>query len=417
MENNFFLFILQIGILLFVSLCFRELFRRFNIPSIVGELLVGIVLGPSIMKRLIPSLYYNIFSVNSANSALSNELSCFTQLCMLLFMFLLGLQVDLKKSANQKKTIILISLFSIIIPMLIGVGGVLILPQIFGKELVNNDILDFSFLIGVCLSISALPVILKILIDLNILNTEIGSIIVSSAISNDLIGWTLFAVTIQLINQNKASIYTIALNIFIIIIFFFILILLIMLLKFMINKFNFCNKVIGIGLSMSFVIIAIIAKESNIHPFFVAFIIGIIIKNKFYNDRYIALKNLNVVGTNFLAPLYFATIGLRTDYFSNFDIKLVISIIFIAVLGKFLGAGLGALLGGMSLNKSLYIGLGMNARGSIEIIIASIALELNMINQKVYVSLVTMAIVTSIISCLGLKILLKVNNKEDIKGV
>lgn len=107
----------------------------------------------------------------------------------------------------------------------------------------------------------------------------------------------------------------------------------------------------------------------------------------------------------FFSPLYFSTIGLKANFFQDFDLQLVLIIVVFACIGKILGSSVGARLGGLRWNQALTIGLGLNARGAVEIIIASIALEAQVIDRRIYVSLVIMAIVTSIGSALGLKLI------------
>lgn len=413
MNNSLFLFFLQVGILLSVSLIFSKLAKRYKIPPIIGELFAGIVLGPSILKNICPKIYYSIFNFDSP---ISSELNCFTQLSMLFFMFFLGLEIQLKASLKKKKTIILTSLFSMIIPMLIGFGTVIISPNVFMVDMTNKNKIYFALFIGIALSISALPVILKILTDLKILNTNTGLIIASSAIINDLVGWSLFAGLITLITQKTLSVCSITLNVIKIIIFPFLLYLIIKVLKPIINKHIFGKKGISIGFIISIIVlVAAIAEKSDVHPFFAVFIIGVIFKNQFFKNQNNSINSsLNTLCADFLSPLYFATIGLKTDFFRNFDMSLVIVIIVVACLGKILGAILGAALGGVNWHEAMCIGVGLNARGAMEIIMASSALELNIISEKIYVSLLSMAIFTSVVSGLALKLILPINQSKEM---
>lgn len=300
MEGDLFLFFMQISILLLAALSLGGLARRINLPAIIGELLAGILLGPSIMG-LLPETYSKMWGFTGG---VSEPLSYFTQFAMLFFMFYLGLEIELKHFFNSRKTIIITSVLSLIVPMLIGIGIIFVFSEVFTSGSGNLHPVYLAGFMGVALSISALPIILKILSDLNILNTRTGSIIVGSAIINDLIGWSLFAGGIFLISQENRSGLQIATRMLTIVTFPFIMVLVFKWLKSFINQQLTRVKGANIGFVIFLVVlIAALAEKNHVHPFFAVFIMGILFKHQFYNDTIKTLKGgLSSICTYFFRP-------------------------------------------------------------------------------------------------------------------
>lgn len=393
--------LIQLGFLIAAIMIFRKLSDFFDFPPIFGEIIGGIIMGATVLKALIPGLYNIIFP---QNGTMYNELTFLIQIGMILFMFTSGVKVNTEFIKTEKKAVAFTSITSILIPFILGYIVSFAFSRLQGDLSFQNRYI-FPLFMGVALSISALPIIIRILTDLNLLDTDIGRIIVSAATINDFIGWILFSIVLQVFSGT--SLLGIIKSTLIIIISVFIYFTTRKLFKFkMLLKIK--DK-ISIDLIVLLVIFLVyILQILGIHPFFSSFIIGILINKSFNIKNNYNYKFLHDISLKFFAPLFFISLGLKVDFLNKFDVKIVIIIIGISCLGKFIGGVLGAVSGGMSFDKAVCIGIGLNARGSMEIILASIALENSLIDQRIFVSLVFMALFTSLITSPLLK---KVINK------
>lgn len=397
---------MQVSCMLGVALLFGQIMRSFGQPAIFGELIGGIILGPTVMGNLFPTLYGSFFQ--KANP-LTPQIDSLIQIGMLLFMFVKGLEIEFGVTRKRVKCIVLTSIMGIAIPFCLGVVAVLVIPLIQGDYIAAFPQLIPIF-IGTALSISALPVILRILEDLKVSKTEIGAVTIISAAINDLVGWTIFAcITGSL--MYTVSINTLCITILKIICFLAILLGIVpkasqVLTTYMNKLFNFRDVYIGMVI-ITVLLASILGESLGVHPFFSAFILGIALRKIFDNKGRYTREIISKFAMGFFAPLYFVSIGLKVNFVEFFDIKLVMVIIIIAYLGKISGAGFGALMGGMKAKQALSVGVIMNARGAMEIVLASTALEFKIIDNRIFVALVVMAIVTSLASVPLLKYILK----------
>jgi Kef-type K+ transport system membrane component KefB len=265
----------------------------------------------------------------------------------------------------------------------------------------RDNILPFALFIGTTLSISALPVISRILMDLKLLKSRLGTVIVSSATIDDLIGWFLLAIIMNSLlppGESPTNIWIMLLRIAGLFIIILTLGRWIMQRALRWYEERFTDSGILLGLFVLLALLAASAVEAiGIHAIFGAFLVGIAIaQNK--DKRSKAHEALYQLVNYVFAPLYFVSIGLRANFSTNFDLVLVLILIMVASLGKILGATLGAWLSKMPAREALVVGFGMNARGAMEVLIASIALEYGIIDQRIFVALVIMAFVTTIIA-------------------
>lgn len=390
-------FFIQISAMLLVALSFGHLMRRLKQPAVFGELIGGIVLGPTVFGLIAPDLYTQLFSVSDTASTAREA---FIHLGMLFFLFVAGLEVNLAHLSHHKRSVTLVSTLGIMFPFAFGIGSVKFFPTLWHQKETGSFWL-LALFIGMAFSISALPVIARILLDLDLMRKNLGQIIIASATINDLIGWTLFAVILS--NFNPAG--RLVRNLYLTVILAVIFIALVFIIRRWVGqkvislqkKFP---KEIGrlLGITALLILIAAAVSEAiGIHGFFGAFIIGVALERVF-NRKSPAKENISHFATGFFAPIYFVSIGLKANFAVNFDISLVALILVAACTGKILGAGMGALFSGFPPRESLAIGFGLNARGAIEMILASIALEYSLIDERIFVALVVMAMVTSLLS-------------------
>lgn len=385
---------LMLAAMLLLARVFAEIAQKFKQPAVVGELLAGILLGPTIMGTFFPEIHEFLFVSNpGANVALDG----FVQIAVVLLLFIAGLEVELHLVWSQGKSAVSISLLGLVVPFVLGFVFPYYFPEFFG--LADGDKLLFSLFMGTAMSITALPVVVRILMDLNLFKTKMGMLIVASAMVNDIIGWLIFSVILSFMGKsgNLSLVNTIGVTL---LFTFFMLTLG----KFLINRvLPWVNKKLAwpggvLSLSMAFCFLAAAFTEwLGIHAIFGAFLLGVALgDSEHMSER--AKEIVHQFINNIFAPLFFVSIGLKINFFTNFEIFLTLAILIISFAGKIIGSGFGAYKGGFSVKESMAVGFGMNARGAMEIILGLIALENGLIDEKLFVALVIMAIVTSMTS-------------------
>lgn len=397
--------LIAFSVLLLAGRLIGELFRKIKQPIVIGEILAGILLGPTILGTIKPEWFHGLFPANNTAIALDG----FTKVSVILLMFIAGLELELDIVIKQSKRALSISTMSIIIPFAIGFACPWYFPDFFNVP--SNTRLIFSLFLGVAVSISALPVIAKILIDTNLLRSSVGALIISSAMVDDLIGWLVFSVILSLINQGSGHFhvgYTLGLTIGYVI-------FMLTVGKFLINKIipwinrtlSFPGGILSLSIALCFMAAAF-TEFIGIHAIFGAFIFGVALgDSKHFTERSKDIVHQFV--NNIFAPLFFVTIGLKVNFAQNFDLQLTLLVLLISFIGKIVGGALGAKIAGLSNYKSMAIGFGLNARGAMEIILGLLALEAGIIGNTMFVALVIMALVTSITSGPLLKYFLKMN--------
>jgi Kef-type K+ transport system membrane component KefB len=330
---------------------------------------------------------------------------------VVLLLFIAGLEVELHLVWSQGKSALSISLLGLVVPFILG----FIFPYYFASffGLADGDRLLFSLFMGTAMSITALPVVVRILMDMNLFKTKMGMLIVASAMVNDIIGWLIFSVILSF--MGKGSSLSLAQTIGVTLMFTFFMLTLG---KIIINKvLPWVNKKLAwpggvLSLSMAFCFLAAAFTEwLGIHSIFGAFLLGVALgDSEHMSER--AKEIVHQFINNIFAPLFFVSIGLKINFFTNFELLLTLAVLAISFAGKIIGSGYGAFKGGFNIKESLAIGFGMNARGAMEIILGLIALENGLIDEKLFVALVVMAIITSMTSGPLMKWALKDNEKS-----
>ncbi|HEY9049671.1 MAG TPA: cation:proton antiporter [Ohtaekwangia sp.] len=387
--------LIQLGTMLIAGRMFAELARKFKQPAVVGEIIAGILLGPTILGMIQPEWFQALFPTPSGAGTV---LSGMVQVAVVMLLFIAGLEVDLHIVWQQGRQAISTSLFGLVIPFMFGFVFPYLFPEFFGIADTHAR-LTFALFMGTAMAISALPVIVRILMDLNMFRSRMGLLVVASAMVDDVIGWMIFSVILGMI--GKGSDMPIWNTIILTLVFAASMLtvgrgLLNRLLPWVNRKLAWPGGVLSLSLALCF-FAAAFTEYIGIHAIFGAFIMGVALgDSEHFSER--AKEIVHQFINNIFAPLFFVSIGLRVNFFTNFDLPLTCIIIFIAFTGKIAGAGLGTRLGGFSWKESLAAGFGLSARGAMEIILGLVALENGLINEKVFVSLVIMALVTSMTS-------------------
>jgi Kef-type K+ transport system membrane component KefB len=415
--NEITIFLLAISVLLFFARFFGELVRHFKQVVVIGEIIAGIILGPTLLGTFFPDLFGSLFNYSEkVNSALYG----ITLLGVIMLLLVSGLEIDLSLIIRQGKTALFISLGGIIFPFAVGFLSAYYFPNLLGIG-DSSDLLLFSLFIGTALSITALPVVAKTLMDLKIFKTDLGFLIIASAMFDDLLGWVVFSIILAMIGQSEGHTVNFA-NLFFTISIFILFMLFIgrKLINYFIPLLKEYTSYPGGILSFIFImgfLGAAYTEYIGIHAIFGAFIMGIAIGDSVHIKEEIRETIFQFV-TNIFAPLFFVSIGLKVNFVAHFDLSIVFVFLFLAYFGKVVGCGLSAYIGGLDRNESLIIGFGMNSRGAMEIVLGTLAFQAGLIQEKVFVALVIMALVTSITSGPLMKyFLLKRKQKSNFEGL
>src|ERR1700691_4994445 len=385
-----------------------ELMQKIGQPGIIGEISVGIFLGPTVLGHYRPHIYETLFPTTGPMPIV---LDTVTTLGVVFFLLTAGLEIDLRSIFRQGKSALLVSIFGVAFPFGAGFLAAEVFPQYMGAESGANPLI-FALFVGTALAISALPVIAKILMDLNLLRTEVGTGIISSAMFDDLVGWIVFSFVLGMMHPPAGGSVADGVKHTIVLVVLFVGLTL------TIGRWLF-DKIMPFlqahttwpGGVLAFIFTLTLAgaaftEYAGIHAVFGAFVIGIAIGESGHLRKRTS-DHIHEIVTNVFAPFFFASIGLRTNFAANFHLGLTATVIGVACLGKLLGAGWGARLGGMDRTSSLVVGLAMNARGAMEIILGILALQAGLIRESMFVALVVMALLTSLVSAPAIHFLLR----------
>jgi Kef-type K+ transport system membrane component KefB len=396
--------LIAISVMLLAGRLLGEFFRKLRMPLVVGELVAGIMLGPSLLGKYYPYFTENIFT---SQGNVGMVLGGIATISVVMLLFAAGMEVEFGIIRQQSGTAFKTSFVGLTTTLTLAFfAGKWLFPYVSGDGKVDQT--TFSMFFATAMAITALPVIARTLMDLNLFRTKVGMVIVAAAMFDDVIGWILFSVVLGMMNTGAAShelIYTLGLTI---------LYAIVMLtagrvlfnrsLPWAQRNLSWPGGVLAFSLGIAF-LGAAFTEKIGIHAIFGAFIVGIAIGDSVHLNE----KTRDIIHqfiTNIFAPLFFVSIGFKVDFFLNFDLTLSLLVLGIAIGTKLLGAGLGAYWGGLSVKESLAVGFGMNARGAMEIVLGLLALQAGLINEQLFVALVVMAVVTSIIAGPMLKFLL-----------
>lgn len=396
-EHTLLIFFVQIFLLLLLARGMGELFAKINLPEVAGEIIAGLILGKLIFGKFWPSLHGSLFP---DSEGLFYMLETLSWLGVLFLLLIAGLEIDLSNVVKHQKSLIIASFTTLGVPVLIGSAWAFI----FGKAILpeNTSLWIFSIFIGLSLGIAAVPVIAKILHDMNMLKSDVGFLALSIATVGDLIGWTIFTVILGLrIEDNVRFLPAFKMILFTVLFIWFSLTLGRKIVNFLIQKIAQSNlpktKSMLTFVFLLSLFMGTITQWIGIHGLFGFFIAGIILGEASYLDES-AKENIKQVIFAFFAPIFFANIGLKIDLTHGFDVSLVLILLVIAMGGKFLGGFLGTRWGGLARDDALLAGAALSPGGAMEIVLALLALEYNIINMKIFVAIVLMAIISSVLA-------------------
>ena len=384
--------LLQIIVIIACARLFGYLFKKIGQPAVIGEIVAGIVLGPSIVGAYFPEISHFLFPAASLSS-----LSFLSQIGLILFMFIIGMELDLKAIGKQAYGAVIISHASIIIPYTLGMGLAYYIYRDYAPA--NITFLSFALFMGISMSITAFPVLARILQEKGLTRSKLGALALTCAAADDITAWCILAAVIALVKSGSSFsvLYTIGLAII------YVLVMLKVVRPFLerlSTVYHSKEKRRTPIIALFFILLIIssyITSIIGIHALFGAFMAGVIMPSSF-SFRKIVIDKIEDVSIILLLPLFFVITGLRTQIGLINEGHLWITfgwILLVAVAGKFGGSALAAKIVGQSWKDSLSIGVLMNTRGLMQLIVLNIGYDLGILTPEIFAMMVLMALVTT----------------------
>jgi len=382
---------MQIVVILAMAGLFRRLFRWLHQPPVMGEMVAGIVLGPSVLGLFLPQVMWFLFPVSSLQT-----LQLLSQIGVVLFMFLVGMEVNVRHLRERGSAAVMISHASIIIPFLLGTALSIFLYKDLAPP--GTSFNAFALFIGVAMSITAFPVLARILQDRGLWNTHLGSIAITCAAVDDVTAWCILALVIALVKATGVEIS--ALTILLTLSFAGLMLFLVrpQLARLIKEPDSELHRRRLIPLILAFILTcALITEIIGIHALFGAFVAGVVMPPS-TEFRVFFKERLEAFGSYALLPLFFAFTGLRTQIglLNDWNDWLICAvIILVAIAGKLGGSMLMARWTGMSWTQSFAVGTLMNTRGLVELVVLNIGYDLGILSGRIFAMMVLMALVTT----------------------
>lgn len=392
LEHPLAILLAQIITIIFVARFFGWVCKKIGQPTVIGEIIAGIVLGPSLIGMYFPEFSDAIFPTQSLGN-----LQFLSQIGLILFMFVVGMELDLKVMRNKAQEAVVISHASIVIPFALGIGLAYYIYLQFAP--MGVQFLSFGLFLGIAMSITAFPVLARIVQERGLQKTRLGTIVITCAAADDITAWSLLAAVIAIVKAGSfvSSLYIIGLAVA------YVLVMIKLIRPFLkrVGDLHSTRENLGKPIVAIFFLTLIISSYATevigIHALFGAFMAGAIMpeNTKF---RSIFIEKVEDVALVLLLPLFFVFTGLRTEIGLLNDPylwKVTGLIIMVAVVGKFIGSALAAKFVGQNWKDSLTIGALMNTRGLMELVVLNIGYDLGVLTPEIFAMMVIMALVTT----------------------
>jgi Kef-type K+ transport system membrane component KefB len=387
------LLLVELIFIVLLARVFGRLFVRLGQPAVIGEMLAGIALGPSLLGALAPGVFNFVFPPASMGA-----LKILSQVGVILFMFVVGMELDVEHLRNKVKAAVLVSHVSIIFPYFLGVLASYFIYSAFSEG--TTSFLAFALFMGVSMSITAFPVLARILEERGLTGTQLGSTAITCAAVDDLSAWSLLAFVVAIVKADRAAEATLTVGLALLF-----AALIVFGVRPALNRWLAVRPQLGANPSRGAVVgilvfvfsSALVTEVIGIHALFGAFLAGIAMPAH-PGFRLHLQERLESFSSAFLLPLFFAFTGLRTQIGLLDDWRgwaVCLGLIAFATLGKLGGSTLAARYTGMDWNDSFRLGTLMNTRGLVELIVLNIGLDLRILSPRVFAMMVLMALVTT----------------------
>ncbi len=395
-DSNIIIFLVQLFLLLGLSRVLGEVLNHFRQPALTAEILVGICLGPTILGRFFPSVHAEIFPDNAI------QMTMFQTVAWLgAFFFLLeaGLEIDFSSAWRQKSEALTIAIMDILIPMGIGFSLAWMLPDAY---LVSTEKrIEFSVFMATILTVSAMPITVRVLHDLKLSKTDLGFLIMTALSVNDILGWLLFTIVFGFFIQNTLHVPTLVYT------FleagFFVVFCLTWgrhISNWIVNKMK-AYKLPEPAASLTFIFLlglwsGAVAQKVGLHALFGFFLAGVMAgEAKALSEK--TRHTISRIVYALFVPLFFAGIGLKMDFFKYIDLFLILFVAMVGVGVRFIGAWVGVSMTKLPKDNRAVIAIAHTPGGMMEIVMGLVALENHLITPTVFVSIVLGALLTAIV--------------------
>jgi Kef-type K+ transport system membrane component KefB len=396
-EQELFLFLVQVALLVGVARLGGEVALRLRLPQVVGELVFGIALGPSLFGLVWPSGFAALFPDDATNRVL---LEMMGWLGVIFLVILSGFETRLGIIRRVGRAVATGWVGGFMLPFLAGFAFAWLIPDDLVGPNVSRPV--FALFVATAMSISAIPVIARILLDLEILKTKVGMVIMSTAVADDTVGWIVLAVVTSLVSRGVVDVVTVAVATVGTAAF--------LVLAFTVGqrlvraairwsgtlRLPFAQTTVMLLIVLSF---GAVTQALHVHLVLGCLVGGVLIARSPGRDRESrdAIRN---VGMAFFVPFFFGYTGIKVDLttLTGAALPVAFGALGVACLGKLIGGGLGARLGGLPTWQAAAVGSGLNARGAMELVIAAIGLSIGVLTAPMYAIIVMIAVVTSLMA-------------------
>lgn len=370
-------------------------FQRIGQPTVIGEIMAGIMLGPSVLGLLLPEAKEFLFPPASLGA-----LQLFSQIGVILFMFVVGTELDLQHLRQKAQASLIVSHASIIVPFFLGVALSLGLYQLYAPAAISFS--AFALFMGIALSITAFPVLARILDERNLTRSPLGVIALGCAAVGDVTAWCVLAVAVALVKADGlgASFLTVVLAAgFVAVMLLLVRPRVARIIREEVGEETHSKGLVA-GVLVFIFMSALFTEAIGIHALFGAFLAGVVMPSSGRLRAFLRVR-LETFSSVFLLPLFFAFTGLRTqiglldDWSSWFWCAAVIAV---AIVGKLGGSMLAARWTGLGWKDSFAIGTLMNTRGLVELIVLNIGYDLGILSPRIFAMMVVMALVTTLMT-------------------
>jgi Kef-type K+ transport system membrane component KefB/nucleotide-binding universal stress UspA family protein len=399
-----FLLLVQLSLLIAALRVGAEAAKRMGLPAVVGELAAGIALGPTGFGHWFPGGFAAIFPPTSESFHL---LDAFSAVGMTMLLLLTGLETDVRLLRNLGRPALIASMMGMVLPFGLGFALGYAMPTSYYA---GSRIL-FALFIATAMSISAMPVIAKILVDLDLTKRNIGLVILSAGVVDDTVGWLILsliagAATRGVVNVHELGLTVLLLLAFVVAMVFVVYPILRWIMRITAEHFRMPDSDMVAILVVTF-LAAAVTEWIGVHPVFGAFVAGIVL-HQVPRVRRETVARLEAVTYGVLAPIFLGLVGIKVDLWSlsGGGGTMLALVLFVACVGKLVGCSLGAYWGGLRFWEAASIAVAMNARGAMGIVVATVGLSLGILTPQMFAIVVMVATVTSFLAPLGLRLTL-----------
>jgi Kef-type K+ transport system membrane component KefB len=411
-EHQLFLLLAESALLVLAARVGGEIAIRLGVAQVVGELAMGILLGPSLFGAVWPGGFRALFPPDLTQR---NVLEMIGWIGVIFLVLVSGMEVELGVLRSSSRVVVWGWIGGFLLPFTLGIGLGLATPSSLIPVGIQRSV--FAVFLGTAMSISAIPVIARILMDMKLIGTRVGTIILSSAVADDTIGWVVLAVITSIVLRHRVDVPTVA-------------VALLGTLAFVILAFTLGQRLVAMALrgaervrvpyakttAAMLILFAFGAITQAIHVHLVlgCFVAGILISRVHWDRQ--TIEPLRTVGMAFFTPFFFAYTGLKVDLttLKGSAAWVAAAAVVVACVGKFVGAGLGARFGGLPRWEALAVGAGLNARGAMELVIAAVGLSIGVLSLAMYSAIVLMAVVTTLMAAPILRACLRRASAEEL---